>query len=459
MRTYRGAWACSAALLACGGPAASETGSGEATCPLAGCGEASTTEPADSSGGATTATDASASASATSTDSTSSGAVDTSDDGAVSGPKFDVLTSLDAGVGGCGGESGGDVEFSYIWIANSNQSTVSKIDTQSLVEVGRYLTRADANGNPSRTSVNLNGDVAVANRNGGITMIRARAEDCPDASNTSSGPADVKPWIDGCIAWHTPFDYTSQRPVAWTHGTWNAATCEWEDPMLWTAGARAGIPNSIEVLLLDGETGVVTQTIPIPEVPNGAYEFGIYGAAVDGDGNFWGSQLDVGHLVRVNFDDLVHDSWPMPVVGYGMTVDHLGRPWTCNAQVARFDPVAEAWDIGAGEPGPGGAGCMEDGNGTLWVAGTAITAIDLDTMDLVAQYPMPIIGGNPDTGYGRGISIDFEGYVWSPSHWSNAAYRLDPATGEFDKVEGLDFPYTYSDMTGFALANAGVPAG
>ena len=49
--------------------------------------------------------------------------------------------------------------------------------------------------------------------------------------------------------------------------------------------------------------------------------------------------------------------------------------------------------------------------------------------------------------------------MWSPSHWSNAAYRLDPATGEFEKVEGLNFPYTYSDMTGFALANAGVPAG
>jgi streptogramin lyase len=164
-------------------------------------------------------------------------------------------------------------------------------------------------------------------------------------------------------------------------------------------------------------------------------------------------------LVRVNLDDLEHDAWLTPESAYGMTVDHLGRPWTCNVKVARFDPQTEGWTVGAAEPGYGGAGCMEDAQGRMWVAGYAITAIDVDTMELLDTFAMPVMNGNPDTGYGRGISIDFEGYVWSPSHWSNAAYRLDPQTGEFDKVDGLDFPYTYSDMTGFALANAGVPQG
>ncbi len=358
----------------------------------------------------------------------------------------------------CSGKGNG-VEFSYIWISNSNESTVSKIDTHDMVEVGRYVTRPDAAGNPSRTSVNLNGDVAVANRNGGITMIRARSEDCLDPTSTSTGPNDVKPWQDGCVEWYTPLPYTSQRPVAWTQGTLNEQSCLHDDAMLWTAGAHVEVPNSIEVLLLDGETGVVVDTVAVPDVPNGAFNFGLYGGAVDGDGNFWASQLDVGELVRVKLSDLSVDHWPMPVVGYGMTVDAQGRPWTCNAQVARFDPVAEAWTVGAGEPGPGGAGCMQDANGVMWVAGYSITAIDVDSMDLIAQYPMPVINGDPETGYGRGISIDFEGYVWSPSHWSNAAYRLDPETGEFTSVTGLNFPYTYSDMTGFALTHAGTPAG
>ena len=43
----------------------------------------------------------------------------------------------------------------------------------------------------------------------------------------------------------------------------------------------------------------------------------------------------------------------------------------------------------------------------------------------------------------------------------NVAYRVDPDTEDYDTVTGLNYPYTYSDMTGFALANAGgwSPAG
>ena len=46
----------------------------------------------------------------------------------------------------------------------------------------RYLTRPDAAGNPSRTSVNLAGDVAVANRAGGITKVYAKSDECPDVN-------------------------------------------------------------------------------------------------------------------------------------------------------------------------------------------------------------------------------------------------------------------------------------
>src|SRR5690606_10548894 len=66
----------------------------------------------------------------------------------------------------------GDVE-GFIWIANSGEGTVSKIDTVTGVELGRYVVRPDSGGSPSRTTVNNRGDVAVANRLGGVTMVRA----------------------------------------------------------------------------------------------------------------------------------------------------------------------------------------------------------------------------------------------------------------------------------------------
>ena len=80
------------------------------------------------------------------------------------------------------------VANSYIWIANSQQGTVSKIDTRELLELGRYWVRPDKAGSPSRTSVNLDGDVAVAARTGGISKFYADLADCKE----SNGQADIQ---------------------------------------------------------------------------------------------------------------------------------------------------------------------------------------------------------------------------------------------------------------------------
>lgn len=388
----------------------------------------------------------SASASGSATGSASnSGTMDGADGDTGMGLKFDLGAQPDASVGcggGGGGGGGGAPDFSYIWIANSAESTVSKIDTQTLVEQGRYITRPDQNGNPSRTSVNLNGDMAIANRSGGVTMIYAIPERCSNPANTSTGAGDVKPWPDGCVGWHTPFAYASQRPLAWSQGEFDESTCRYENTKLWTSGAN----GSIDVVLMDGETGVVEATIPIPGVAPNFY--GIYGGAVDASGNFWGSQLGQGFLVRVDIDDYAVSTWPMPTSGYGMTVDHQGNVWTCSSNVARFDPATQTWQTAyAG----GSGGCMEDGNGTLWLANNPMVGVDINTLGVVQTIPLP--------NYVHGISIDFYGYVWGPAISNNEAYRVDPVAGTIDTVTGLNYPYTYSDMTGFALSNAGGPIG
>ncbi|MCA9707649.1 MAG: hypothetical protein KDK70_17500 [Myxococcales bacterium] len=422
----------SAMAVACGDPGGRDDGSGGGT--------GITTVNPTMSGGSGEGTESNE----------GSGAVDGTatagtDDGN-NGTKFDLGVSPDGGAGGCdgggGGGGGGAPDFSYIWIANSAEGTVSKIDTQTMVELGRYIVRPDANGNPSRTSVNLNGDMVIANRSGGITKIYARAEDCPDPANTSTGPGDVKPWPDGCVAWHTPMAYASQRPVAWTQGTFNNATCRYDDTKVWTSGANA----TIDVILVDGETGMIEQTVPIPGVAPNFY--GIYGGAVDAAGNFWGSQLGQGQLIRVRLNDFSVSTWGMATSGYGMTVDHQGNVWTCSSNVARFDPATETWmtnSVG------GSGGCMEDGQGTLWMANDPMVGVDINTLQVVQTIDLP--------NYVHGISIDFYGYVWGPAIYNNEAYRVDPVAGTIDTITGLNFPYTYSDMTGFALSNATGPIG
>lgn len=367
--------------------------------------------------------------------------------GGVQPPKYDIGGIPDAPLTSCGGTlgGGGDPLFSYIWISNSGEGTVSKIDTITLEEVGRYRTHPGF-GDPSRTSVGLGGDVAVANRNGGLVKFYADPARCTDRNGdgditTSTGPQNVLPWDEEeCRAWFVPLEFQSNRPVAWTPGEWDPVECRYRGEKVWTAGASDGVFDGVQVILVDGDTGAIDRVVKIPEVIPQYY--GIYGGAVDAEGNFWGSQLGIGDLVNVDLETLEYRVFPMASGGYGMTVDSKGRVWTCSYEVGRFDPETEQWDVATVG---GSGGCMEDGEGTLWLASTPVVGVDTDTMTVVATLQIP--------EYVHGISVDFQGYVWAVS-MGNSAYRIDPITGGYDTVSGLNYPYTYSDMTGFALANA-----
>lgn len=361
-------------------------------------------------------------------------------------PKFDVGAPDSEPACGGAGQGVGGMDFSYIWIANSPEGTISKINTVTLVEEGRYVTR-DTFGNPSRTSVALSGHMAVGNRSGGVTKFYAY--DCPDPINTSTGPGDVYPFgTDGCFAWSTNMPYNSQRPVAWTPGTFNEATCQWEDEHVWTSGYNGG--TSVDAILLDGETGAILEQVTINGINSDS--FGAYGGASDSQGNFWFSQLSVGRLVRVPIANPAnYEIWNMPISGYGMAVDNLDRAWICGNGVARFNYGTGTFDTQpSGSTGGSAAGCMADAT-HLWLAGGSnVRGINLDTMALDFNWPIP--------SYIHGSSIDFQGYVWGASR-DTRAYRVDPATGIVDTVDGLNSPYTYSDMTGFGLANSVGPQG
>ncbi|MCA9707813.1 MAG: hypothetical protein KDK70_18320 [Myxococcales bacterium] len=381
---------------------------------------------------------------------------------------FDVGASVDAPPAGC--ECGQASEFSYIFIANSPESTVSKIDTQTVTEVGRYLTRSDASGNPSRTSVSISGRaVAVANRHAGLIKIFTNEEDCIDANgngviDTSTGAADVLPWgQDECVHWYRDFQgmgWTVQRPVAWAPGTFDAAQCRWEDEAVWTAGCGGGSPGfggdtTTHVHLIDGETGVDLQVVDLPDYS--CQGFGPYGGAVDSAGNFWLLQNN-GNLARVNRSDFTHQVWGHSpnTAPYGLTVDASGRPWvtsySASIGAARFDPATETW-AEAPDPvlvGNGQSGIAQGADGLVWMGvnapgGLGVASIDPETLVVVDVYAVPGVSG-------KGISVDGEGYVWRAG-WTTAT-KIDPSDGSSSAYSGLNQAYTYSDMTGFGVANA-----
>ncbi len=105
-------------------------------------------------------------------------------DGTGPGSKWDLGIVPDAGGVPCGGDGDGEPEFSYLWAANSTQGTISKIDTQTVTEVGRFYTSSDGLGNPSRTSVSASGHMAVGNRNSGVAKFYATTDECQDTNGT-----------------------------------------------------------------------------------------------------------------------------------------------------------------------------------------------------------------------------------------------------------------------------------
>lgn len=388
-----------------------------------------------------------------------------------------IRLDVGSGSGSGGGEGGtpgdcgcGNNEWSYVFIANSGQGTVSKINTRTLQEEGRYITRPDGAGNPSRTSVSVDGRaVAVANRHTGIVKIWARPEFCDPNANgrpglqTSTGRNDVLPWgEDDCIAWHTPFpDFTNQRPVQWTSGTLNPSSCRYEDQKIWTVTGKGGNSpglcgaQGVWVHRLDGETGAIEDTIHLPESDfncdqaNIGAGLGAYGGAVDVDGNLWFHGFGNNTLVRVDFQTLAYEV-ASPRSGYGITVDTEGRVWFGG--LTRFDYATRQWDMAVL---PGGAGLADNGGVAqdlqrrMWASDGAAGVVwaDMDTMTVGDRIALP--GSNTV----KGVSVDIDGFIWAVRFGDTRAYKIDPDTYQIESYDGLNDPYTYSDMTGGALSN------
>jgi DNA-binding beta-propeller fold protein YncE len=383
------------------------------------------------------------------------------------GEKLDVLAGGDGGPGnggdcpGGGGGMDGDVEFSLIWIANSPAGHVSKIDTQTGIELGRYYTGpTNGDDDPSRTSVNLAGDVAVTNRFGGITKIAAREAQCIDGNgngviDTSTGPDDVRPFgEDECMLWHLPLpnggsNQQGPRPTAWDAGPTNNP-CAPADFRLWVGYYDIGVPEG-HFYRLDGSDGTILDEVTAPGWDPTGTNYGPYGGAVDGEGNFWVTGL-FGNLVRIDAATLDVRRWDTPVDTdpYGMTVDSNGDPWTAgwNGHLTHFDTATETFEVF--QIGPNTLrGLQIDRNGMLWAAvngNCGVAQFDTNTLSIVtAQIPLP----GCDTPVG--VSIDVDGFVWVPDQGANLAFKMDPVTYQATVTEGLIAPYTYSDMTGAGL--------
>ncbi|MBI2897911.1 MAG: hypothetical protein HYY06_30410 [Deltaproteobacteria bacterium] len=328
-----------------------------------------------------------------------------------------------------------------IWIANSGEGTVSKVDTRLREEVARYDTGPSANSDPSRSTVNHKGDVVSVNRGEG-SATKILASDCVDQDGdglrTSSGPDDVLPWgEDDCVVWHLD-------GIPGARGSAVELRTDLENGVheyVWIGSYDQGTMYEI-----DSEEGELTGREVDGVMP--------YGAALGPGGLLWTFGGSWSSIVSIDTTTLDTNEIALPPDEgwYGITVDSQGRIWI-GGTVARYDPATEEWESPMANVS--GGGIAVDGNDNAWVGefGSA-WFVDGETMEATS-----IAGAG-----GHGWAIDFDGYAWSIIWgWgpgSGEAIVVDPETLEVDdSVDGFGAPYTYSDMTGFQLVNATNPVG
>ena len=344
-----------------------------------------------------------------------------------------------------------EIKLAFIWVANSGESTVSKLDTDTGKEVGRYHTCAD----PSRTAVDLYSDVWVACRgDGGVAKIVAYEKNCVDKNqngtietshddngdNKISGNEMLAKGADECVKFITYPGGSCQR-AAGVDSENNGWIGEW---------------NGQTLRKLNGEDGSVMQSIGISCNP--------YGLVLDGNGIIWVSGRGCDKLVRVDpKTNAVQHLGPPSGNLYGITVDKVGRVWMghySNAGISRYDPNNGQWNWITSKLGghcPRGMAGSADGymysglgcGGDHYVARVDIESLQVTLIDLGAGNKAAV-----------GVALDSGGALWAVNYSSSSASKIDTQTlkvlGEYPVGS---HPYTYSDMTGYAAKNYTAPQG
>ncbi len=380
-------------------------------------------------------------------------------------------------------EQGEHIRFTFLYVANSDEGTVSKIDTETGQEVARYLSAlfspdarnrgtADASGNePSRTAVDFNGDVWVANRASGKqgTVTKIAHRDCPDLNGNSEKDTSHDANGDGHIDLSDPAEFLGEADecilftvnVGGVGGIPRAVALDAGGIEGGPGRAWVGCYGEDKFYQLDAEDGHVLAEVGVGLHP--------YGAAIDSWGVLWATQQATGKIVSVDTNN--HTAGEVIQIAdcsgsYGIAVDLKGRVWVGGYKLegaCSYDPATGS-SLLVSTPGLGvGRGIAADAEGYVWLAhswlpdGTKlgrVTRFKAEDGSELRSYDFP--AGSQET---IGVGVDFDGFIWGVNRDSDNTCRVDPDSGAVDCYPVGNGPYTYSDFTGFALRNFTAPRG
>lgn len=394
--------------------------------------------------------------------------------------------------------------FPFINVAASGRGTVVRIDVNTGQILGEYYTAPSGMGrDPSRTTVDLNGNVWVANR--------AEASYSPAGSNTPKGsvtrvglviggtrvdkdgtPNPTGQYLKPPFQYNTCIDRDGDGLIKtsrslgnilpWTntggsdtHG--GVSTAEDECIINYTrvisTGTRTVAVDANNDVWVGGEntahekiSGITGQPVPGTQFNLGC---GGYGGFVDKNGVLWSARYGNG-LLRFDTKMMTGQCLGNSMGDYGLGVDpatgNIWHTFLYGNLVAKIAPDGSL--IGRYSHGNYYAqGVAVDGSGNVWVAQVYTTVGHLRTDGtFVGIISLP--GGNGSTG----VAVDANGKIWVTNRYSDNVMRIDPNAGPVGgggyKVGAVDltialgsgaYPYNYSDMTGYVAIGTTSPQG
>jgi len=399
--------------------------------------------------------------------------------------------------------AGVGTETLAVWVANSTEGTVSKLDPTTGKEVARYpsaVTRpqngarpwnercngSDAGNCPSRTAIDFYGNAWVANRafgnQGTVTKIAGKPQYC-DQSGGADGVFRTSHDKngDGRIDINDPEEFPGDADdcvlftvnVGENNGVPRALAVAPNPNYLGSGGVVwVGLNQARKAVALDAADGSKLAEVDLPLNPYGALAAKALRVVWFTNAG-WQRNLpdNPPGVVAVSYTDytvgprhdVVSDSGMCTgdthVGAYGIGVDLKGRVWLggfpCTAAF-RYDPLMDTW-MTVNIPGVGATrGIVVDKNGDVWVAHSHCPdANSAGTCGKITRF-------NSEDGSGMytyefnalstiGVDFDSAGNLWGVNGGTDNVVRINPETGSMALFPVGKGPYTYSDFTGHSL--------
>ncbi len=342
----------------------------------------------------------------------------------------------------------------YIWVPNSNEGTLSKVDTKTGMELARYRTSPLNYARPSRTAIDQEGNCWVGNMQTG-TVVKIELSEYLDKNGNgiieSSQDFDgngvvvgteILPWgqdervlyevvlIPGSEGTYTPGEYKGTYANNWSNPGPLAMAVDAQNN-LWV-----GTYGTMKYYHIEGSSGQILKMVDVSTTGHKPQ-----GAVIDQNGILWSAGAE-GNILRLDPSTssmtIINPGYPV----YNLALDgdnHLflyGAKqtwWSREGKLSRINILTGTLEWTKNVAYSTSGGIAVAGDGDVWLSeyysswGNRVDRVNRYSHDGV--FKASISPGYAPTG----LSVDSEGKVWVVDAGDEYIHRIDPA------INGVDF--------------------